>query len=385
MRSVELFAGCGGLALGAHQAGFVHDSLVEWNARCCETLRANQAADHPMMRGVGVIEGDVRDVDWSRFADRVDLLSGGPPCQPFSAGGKGLAAGDPRDMFPAAVEAIRTIRPNVFVIENVRGFTRARFADYYAYIQARLARPEIVPREGESWSEHHQRLRKEQSRPNHGLGYEVTASLVDAADYGVPQHRWRVFMVGFRNDIGADRWSFPAPTHSGDALARIKQSGEYWDRHRVPVSDRPAPGTALRGDGDGLLAWRTVRDALNGMPEPTTGGDGMWADHVLREGARAYPGHTGSEWDGPAKTLKAGSHGVPGGENMLDKGDGTVRYFTAREAARLQTFPDDWVLVGPWGEQMRQLGNAVPVGLARAVVVSVHEHLIRSGRAPVWA
>ncbi len=78
-------------------------------------------------------------------------------------------------------------------------------------------------------------------------------------------------------------------------------------------------------------------------------------------------GHTGSPLDWPAKTLKAGDHGVPGGENMIAFPDGSVRYFTVREAARIQTFPDAWQFQGAWSEAMRQLGNAVPVTLARVV------------------
>lgn len=99
-------------------------------------------------------------------------------------------------------------------------------------------------------------------------------------------------------------------------------------------------------------------------------GDGI-ANHVFNPGARSYPGHTGSPLDEPGKTLKAGDHGVPGGENMLLRPDGSVRYFTVREAARLQTFPDDYVFRGSWSETMRQLGNAVPVRLAQVIASSV--------------
>lgn len=95
------------------------------------------------------------------------------------------------------------------------------------------------------------------------------------------------------------------------------------------------------------------------------------ANHVFNPGARSYPGHTGSPLDEPGKTLKAGDHGVPGGENMLLRPDGSVRYFTVREAARLQTFPDDYVFRGSWTETMRQLGNAVPVRLAEVIAGSV--------------
>ena len=115
--------------------------------------------------------------------------------------------------------------------------------------------------------------------------------------------------------------------------------------------------------------WRTVRDALAYLPDPERDqfASRAWLNHRFQPGARAYPGHTGSPFDVPAKALKAGVHGVPGGENMLRKPGGKVRYFTVRESARLQTFPDNYEFQGSWSETMRQLGNAVPVHLARTV------------------
>ena len=100
-----------------------------------------------------------------------------------------------------------------------------------------------------------------------------------------------------------------------------------------------------------------------------------WPDHRLVPGAKTYAGHTGSQIDQPAKTLKAGVHGVPGGENMVAFADGSVRYFTVREAARLQSFPDGWRISGAWSEAMRQMGNAVPVDLAAVVARGVGLHL----------
>jgi DNA (cytosine-5)-methyltransferase 1 len=92
-------------------------------------------------------------------------------------------------------------------------------------------------------------------------------------------------------------------------------------------------------------------------------------------GARPYVGHTGSPYDQPAKTLKAGDHGVPGGENMLVMDDGSVRYFSVREAARLQTFPDDYAFSGAWSENMRQIGNAVPVRLGELIARDIRARL----------
>jgi DNA (cytosine-5)-methyltransferase 1 len=125
------------------------------------------------------------------------------------------------------------------------------------------------------------------------------------------------------------------------------------------------------------LPWRTVRDTLVGLPDPQLNPHeaSEHLNHRFQPGARPYAGHTGSVVDLPAKTLKAGDHGVPGGENMLVKLDGSVRYFSVRESARLQTFPDGYEFHGSWTETMRQLGNAVPVLLAQTVAASVAERL----------
>lgn len=374
MRSVELFAGGGGLALGTHLAGFTTEIVAEWDRWACDTLRENSAAGHPLAAGIDVREGDVRSVDWSQVPEGVDVVSGGPPCQPFSAGGKGRAADDTRDMFPATAEVIRVLQPRAFIVENVRGLTRAAFADYFSYIVLRLGHPEITSRAGESWDEHFSRLQAEHTSVRSDLQYNVVTKVVNAADYGVPQQRWRVFFIGFRSDVDAE-WSFPEATHSAAALYAAQDDGSYWERYKVPSAHRALRARQPALDESVARPWRTVRDALQGLPEPTIAGSEQYLNHVLQQGARSYPGHTGSYIDSPAKALKAGVHGVPGGENMLRDTNGRVRYFTVREAARLQTFPDRYLLHGPWGEAMRQLGNAVPVLLAETVAASVREHL----------
>ena len=384
MRSVELFTGAGGLALGCDIAGFKPVRVVERDRWACDTIRENRDNGYPLVADWDVVEGDVRRVNWSDITEPIDLVAGGPPCQPFSAGGKARAADDERDMFPAATEVIRQLEPRAFIIENVRGLTRAAFANYYQYILLRLEHPKLVSLEGESWFDHFQRLQGEHTSGSPGgLTYNVVPTVVNAADYGVPQQRWRVFMVGFRSDVDAD-WAFPEATHSLDALLYSKWvTGEYWDRHKVSLRDRgeiPARSAgriaALRESGEPTTRpWRTVRDAIAGLPAPKVTGSKEHLNHVLQPGARSYPGHTGSPIDLPAKALKAGVHGVPGGENMLRRPDGSVRYFTVREAARIQTFPDRYELHGAWSEAMRQLGNAVPVLLAQKVAGSVAEHL----------
>lgn len=370
LTAIELFAGGGGLALGTEAAGFKHIAVAEWEPNCCRTLRYNQAGTYPFLNGARVIEGDVRDIDWGFVPNELDLLAGGPPCQPFSLGGLARAALDKRDMFPAFTKVLSRLRPRAFLVENVKGLTRASFADYYQYILLRLQHPSVEGRDGETWRQHFERLQHEHTSGLHdeSLRYEVSAHVVDAADYGVPQHRNRVFIVGFRSDVCAN-WSFPKPTHSGAALVAAQQLGEYWNSRGVTV---PTNTLAIKPCGDvSLRPWRTLRDALKGLPTPTNTTASLFPGHVYQAGAKPYPGHTGSILDAPSKALKAGVHGVPGGENMIDYGDGSYRYLTAREAARVQGFPDCYQITGSWSEAMRQIGNAVPVELARVVAASI--------------
>lgn len=374
--------------MGVSLAGFDSLAVVEWDKWACDTIRENQRRGFPLVQDWPLWQGDVRDFDWAGLPEGIDLLAGGPPCQPFSLGGKHKAFGDERDMFPATVEAVRHLRPRAFIIENVKGLTRSSFANYYQYILLQLEFPCLVRDRGETWADHLRRLQAEKTSGGvheTGLTYNVVPTLVNAADYGVPQKRERVFIVGFRSDLHIE-WSFPKPTHSLDALLHQQWiTGEYWDRHGVPMRKRPAMPERLISRVGKLsssllppddLPWRTVRDALEGMPNPRLDGRGAYNNHVRQDGARAYKGHTGSPIDLPAKTLKAGDHGVPGGENMMVLANGSVRYFSARESARMQTFPDGFAFHGSWTETMRQLGNAVPVALARVVASSVAEKLL---------
>lgn len=366
MRSVELFSGCGGLALGTARAGFHHELMVEWNGDAVATLALNKGKGVEHARDWPFIQADVRGVDWPSVARplELDLVAGGPPCQPFSICGKHKGHDDHRDMWPQAIRAVRDLRPRGFLFENVRGLARPAFAGYLAWIQAALAAPSIARRDDETHEGHLARLARRRGAPE----YRVLVVKVNAADYGAAQKRHRVVVAGVRADLGLELEPPPA-THGRERLVWDKWvTGDYWRRHGLPV---PAIDATDRGLAERLRkagkppagqAWRTLRDAIAGLGEPN---GANW--HVFQDGARAYPGHTGSPLDEPAKALKAGDHGVPGGENMMVKDDGSVRYFTVREAARLQGLPDDWSFATSWTESMRQLGNAVPVQLAEAM------------------
>jgi DNA (cytosine-5)-methyltransferase 1 len=382
MKAIELFAGAGGLGMGVSKAGFKPVQIVEWDRWCCDTINENRNAGvRPVAFWPAPHHDDVRALSFKTLEGAIDLVTGGPPCQPFSLGGKHKAHADDRDMWSEAVRVVRETKPRAFIFENVKGLTRAAFATYLSYIYQQLSYPAIERKSGETWTDHLSRLEQHHtSGSSSGLKYNVVWQVLNAADYGVPQRRERVVFVGFRDDTGV-AWQFPTPSHSLDALLWQQcRSEKYWDRHQVPRHQRQldcrlyAKGMKL-GVAPATKPWLTVRDAIGDLPDPEKTKTTDILNHRLQPGARAYPGHTGSPMDEPAKTLKAGVHGVPGGENMLARPDGTVRYFTVRESARLQTFPDHYELHGSWSEAMRQLGNAVPVELARVVASNVARSL----------
>jgi DNA (cytosine-5)-methyltransferase 1 len=438
--SVELFAGGGGLAMAAHGAGFQPLLFNEYDRRSCETLVASatrtltadgiksvdDTCPAPPAPGapVPLFAGDVRDLDMRRLNGAVDVLTGGPPCQPFSLGGVAKGDEDRRNMFPQMFRAIREMQPKAVICENVRGLLRPSFRPYFDYILRELRLPFVRRDPGVLWQVHDKVLAQILSSPSLAADdqrYEVVMTPVNAADYGVPQIRNRVMLVAFRADLGVDVEAFArdvrAPRFSEVALHRSMrdEDGAYWRRHpQVPYHVRARVLSRLPKviEDDGLAPWRTLRDAIQGyglnteerlLPAlPGIALDQLdrraeraaslgVEDHVGWPGARIYAGHTPNELDRPAKTVKAGVHGVPGGESvmLLDERvpdaaspDGrryAHRYMTVRETARVMTFPDEWRGAGPRGEKMRQLGNAVPVVLGRFFAEAVADALTEAG------
>jgi DNA (cytosine-5)-methyltransferase 1 len=361
-------------------------AVIERDEDACDTIRENQRRRLDLVAGWPLRQADVRSFSFDDLGEGTDLLAAGVPCQPWSLGGKHRGFEDERNLFPETIKAVLALRPKAILIENVKGLTRQSFANYFTYIQFMLEFPEIRRRSNEGWLDHRSRLEKQvtqRGKSYTGLRYNVIPKLINAANYGVPQRRERVFIVAFRSDLGV-KWSFPKETHSEESLILSKWiTGEYWERHKIAKSKRPSQPVASRKEGyySGTLfdgthqPWVTVRDAISDLPVPMESSSALH-NHVFNPGARSYPGHTGSPIDEPAKTLKAGDHGVPGGENMLRSLSGQVRYFTVRESARLQSFPDDFLFRGSWTEIMRQLGNAVPVRLAEVIASDIKRHLL---------
>ena len=280
MRCLEICAGIGGMSLGLKRAGFEHVALIEDDAKCVETLRRNGFCH--------IIQRDVRTVEYSPYRG-VDLVAGGVPCQAFSVARKNEGARDARNLWPEAIRAVRECAPRYCLFEN----SSAMATRHRAYLD------EIV-------------------RALESLGFYVSVHVVDAAHYGVPQHRKRLLLVGSRDAPYA-----PPP---------------------------PSPRLV------------TVRQAIASLGRPS-GRNG----HTQHTGeARSYKGHTPNLLDRPCKAIVAGVHGPGGGCNVLQLDDGSLRYLTPREIARIQTFPDSFQLPETWSTAVRQLGNACPPRLIEA-------------------
>ncbi len=373
LTSIELFAGGGGMALGMKRAGFRHLALAEWWNPAALVLRHN--ASEATWEKDRVIEKDVRDVLPQLAAmGPVSLIAGGPPCQPFSLAGASAGHADERNMFPAALDLVRRLLPPFVVFENVPGLLRASFAPYLEYVQDQMRRPDVEPLNAdELWSDHYARILRSRGDDV----YHVFREQIDAADLGVAQNRKRVFLIGIRADL-MDRSDWPGVTRTHSRMALLRDqwvTGDYWKRHGLKVPAGPPKSVigSLRRLTEGeksldLLPWRTLRDLLAQVPTPNgKRSPAGWPNHIAIPGARVYPNHTGSPLDLPSKTIKAGVHGVAGGEAMIRRLNGTVRYLTIREAALVQGFPRQYEFPASRSRMMGVIGNAVAVDVAASI------------------
>jgi DNA (cytosine-5)-methyltransferase 1 len=335
---IELFAGAGGMALGCAQAGFAPFIYQDNDKYCYETLRMNNKA---FGNGGPVIHcRDIRETAFNDLQTEITLLSGGVPCQPWSVGGLAKGIEDNRNLWPEFTRVLGECLPKAFIIENVQGILRPQFRQYFDYLLKALRSPTVRRWGDEPWESHLNAVRHAGGAPK--LHYDVHILQLNAVNYCVPQERKRLFLVGFRKDLGID-FKFPYR--------------HWWN------------------DGNDGHA-HTLRDAIADLPDPRFP-DGQFGDHIFVPGASVYRGHTPNLLDEPAKTVKAGVHGMPGGEGVVELDDGSIRYLTVRELARIQTFPDGYQFAGSRTQQIKQIGNAVPPRLAYHVAKSVYDSLVR--------
>ncbi|WP_295654184.1 DNA (cytosine-5-)-methyltransferase [uncultured Mucilaginibacter sp.] len=318
---LELFAGAGGLAIGLEQAGLKCIALNEIDHWAAETLRFNRPHWN-------VLEGDIRNMSFSDLNGKVDVVTGGFPCQAFSYAGKKLGLQDARGtLFYEFARVVQETSPAICIGENVRG---------------------LLNHEGGKTLQGMISILDE-------IGYRVLdPKVLKAIFHKVPQKRERLILVGIRKNIDVD-FEYPKSNKTIYTLKDALKKGELYDTD-VPVS----PGTKYP------LSKKTVLDLV-----PP---GGYWRDLPL-EVQKDYMqksfylggGKTGMarriSWDEPSLTLTCS----PAQKQTERCHPDETRPFTVREYARIQTFPDDWKFAGPISSQYKQIGNAVPVNLAKAV------------------
>ena len=314
LRALSLFSGCGGLDLGFDRAGHQHVASFEILADAAATL----VKARPEWEVHGGADGDVTTVDWRRWRNLVDVVHGGPPCQPFSNAGRQAGKDDSRDMWPELVRCVLAVRPRAFIAENVPALASAKFSEY---VRTQILEP-LAPR------------------------YRIRMLRLRAHDFGVPQARQRVVFVGFARAADDRRFVEPQPTHVWNEPATLEASGL-----RRCMGLREALG--LPDVGFDALS-PTIRSGLTG-PRHTTS--------ILNSVAAARTFARLEVWgSGVAPTReRARAFVVKNGHFRLSVPDIAV----------LQGFPEDWPLVGATYMQLGQLGNAVPPPMAYAVASSV--------------
>lgn len=310
LTTLELCAGAGGQSLGYEMAGIGHAGLVELDSHACATLRLNRPHWN-------VIEQDLNTFSGESFRG-VDIISGGLPCPPFSIAGKQLGKNDERNLFPALIRLVDSIRPRAVMIENVRGILDAVFEDYRFYIGGELRK----------------------------LGYQTGWKLMNASDFGVPQLRPRVVFIALRQEYsGTFTWPEPqatAPPTVGEVLGDLMAANGWpgahaWARAANEIAPTIVGGSKKHGGPD--LGPTRARRAWASL-----GVDGI-----------------GIANDAPGPDFAA-----------------AMPRLTVRMVARLQGFPDDWQFSGGKTASYRQVGNAFPPPFAHAVAESLKNCLTAS-------
>ncbi len=303
---VEICAGAGGQALGLAMAGFVHVALIEYEKDYCDILRLNRP-EWP------VIYEDVHNTDGKKFRG-VDLFAGGVPCPPFSKAGKQLGKDDDRDLFPEAIRLIGEINPRAIMLENVKGFLDQSFSEYRNSILDSIT----------------------------NLGYTVQIKLLNASDYGVPQLRPRVVIVGIRKD---EQGKFLYPDVG---------------------SQKPKTVGKVIEDLMRVNGWSGAKE---------------WAKHADKIAPTIVGGskkHGGPDL-GPVRARKAwaelGVDGLGIADEAPSKDFSGMPKLTSRMIARIQGFPDTWTFGAKKTAACRMIGNAFPPPVAKAVGEKIKECL----------
>lgn len=303
---VEICAGAGGQALGLDMAGFSHSVLVEYEKEYCDVLKQNKPEWN-------VLCEDVRNFDGKPYKG-VDLLAGGVPCPPFSKASKQLGREDDRDLFPEAIWLIYEIMPRAVMLENVRGFLDPKFIAYREHILMSIEE----------------------------IGYRVQIKLLNACDYGVPQLRPRVIIIGIRNDE--------------------KGVFHYPDEH---PEDAPTVGDVL-GEYMGAAGWKQIDEWIRG------------ANKIAPTIVGGSKKHGGPDL-GPVRARKAWAELGVDGSGVANEPPATdfegMPKLTKEMIALIQGFPKEWHFGKKKTAACRMIGNAFPPPVAKAVGIEIRRCL----------
>jgi DNA (cytosine-5)-methyltransferase 1 len=325
LEAIDLFSGAGGLSHGLKTAGWKVVAAIEYNEVALESHRINfPEVEH--------ICADVRSVDFKKFAG-IDLVAGGPPCQPFSVSGKRLGNVDVRDMVPEFIRAVDEARPKAFMMENVAGLAGVRFRNYLD--------DQIVKLQG--------------------LGYFVFSKVLNAADFGVSQNRQRLFLIGIRYGRAAGSFVFPDPTHGSSGKHKYVTTREVL---RDTPEDLPNNAKVVFCKNPVLRASPFAGMMFNGKGRPINL-DGL--SHTIPASAGGNRTHIVD----PLGIINKYHADLMAGKRPRVGQLPDVRRLTVRESARVQSFPDDFQFAGRQSSRYSQVGNAVPPKLACAVARKV--------------
>ncbi len=334
MKTIEMCAGAGGQAIGLHEAGFSHEALIEIDHHASETLRLNNR-----LHGLGwdnIIEGDLKhfaEYEAEKYRGHIDLLAGGVPCPPFSKAGQQLGSDDERDLFPTALDIVRKVQPKAVMLENVPGLLEDKFKDYRTNI----------------------------SRALFEMGYLSDWKLHQASDFGVPQLRPRVILVAMKPQYFQHfHWPLPLkvkPKTVGEALYDLMavngwEGVDQWKNRANKIAPTLVGGSKKHGGPD-LGPTRAKR---------------QWQEL----GVNAHRVANDNETPG------VGFKGVLKRDGSIQQGCEGMPLLNLRMAARIQGFPDHWQFFGGKTHAYRQIGNAFPAPVAKAMGQQIQAALLQT-------
>ncbi|MEI1373720.1 DNA cytosine methyltransferase [Nostoc sp. UHCC 0926] len=365
--SISLFTGAGGLDIGIEQAGFRVVSVVEKDPDAAKTIAFNRphlnsavARDIQNITAQNLLEegGYVINLGRPLRIGEVDLVTGGPPCQPFSTAGKRGSVMDPRgSLFMDFIRIVEQVQPRFFVMENVKGLLSAPIRHRPHLERGTGYAPlELDEMQGSALEIVLEEIKR--------LGYQVIYKVMEAADYGVPQNRARVIFIGSRDGESA---TFPLPTHSknGSLLPQWRTLKDALINLEDPQPEYTSYSKNRLQYLKLLKSGQNWRDLPNDLIKEAMGG-------AYKSGGGKVGFYRRLCWDKPSPTVTTSPYQKA--TDMCHPEE--LRPLSVRECARIQTFPDSWIFYGSTASKYRQIGNAVPVLLAQAIGDYLHS-LIR--------